>query len=113
MASIMGWDIGGVNIKAARLARGGPARVALEAFELQRAPARLCPTLAGIAAMLESHPDDYHALTMTAALSQFFRTKREGVEFVLEAAEGCFGGARLHLFGTDGAFHSAAEAPPP
>jgi probable H4MPT-linked C1 transfer pathway protein len=110
MASIMGWDIGGVNIKAARLTPGRPARVALEPFELQRAPARLGPTLARIAGTLGSDPDDHHAVTMTAELSQFFRTKREGVEFVVEVAEGCFGSARVHLFGTDGSFHSPAEA---
>ncbi len=110
MASIMGWDIGGVNIKAARLIPGGPPRVALEPFELQRAPRRLGPTLAAIAGALGSDPDDHHAVTMTAELSQFFRTKREGVEFVLDAVEGCFGSARVHVFGTDGAFHLPAAA---
>jgi len=110
MASIMGWDIGGVNIKAARLIPGGPPRVALEPFELQRAPKRLSPTLAATAHSLGSDPDDYHAVTMTAELSQFFRTKREGVEFVLEAVEACFGSARVHVFGTDGTFHRPAAA---
>jgi probable H4MPT-linked C1 transfer pathway protein len=110
MSSIIGWDVGGVNIKAARLAAGAPVRIVLEPFELQRAPDRLAPTLAAIAATLGTAPVDRHAVTMTAELSQFFRTKREGVDFVLCALETVFGADRLHVFGTDGAFHSVDAA---
>jgi hypothetical protein len=110
MSSIIGWDIGGVNLKAVRLVAGAPARVVLEPFELQRAPERLAPILATLAAGLGAESADRHAITMTAELSQLFRTKREGVSFVLRALETTFGAERLHLFGTDGRFHSAAEA---
>ena len=110
MSSIIGWDVGGVNIKAARLAAGTPVRTVSEPFELQRAPDRLAPTLAAIAATLGAAPADRHAVTMTAELSQFFRTKREGVDFVLCALETVFGTDRLHVFGTDGTFHSADAA---
>jgi (4-(4-[2-(gamma-L-glutamylamino)ethyl]phenoxymethyl)furan-2-yl)methanamine synthase len=110
MASIMGWDIGGVNIKAARLTPGERARVALEPFELQRAPAHLSEVLAGVARGLGGDRDDHHAVTMTAELSQFFRTKREGVDFVLNALEASIPSERLHVFGTDGQFHPPAEA---
>lgn len=110
MPSIIGWDVGGVNIKAARVTAGAPVQVVLEPFELQRAPDRLAPTLAAIAATLGTAPADRHAVTMTAELSQFFRTKREGVDFVLCALETVFGADRLHVFGTDGAFHSVDAA---
>jgi len=110
MAGIIGWDIGGVNIKAARLAAGAPMRLALEPFELQRAPDRLAPTLAAVAAGLGGEREDRHAVTMTAELSQFFRTKREGVDFVLRALEAVFDSGLLRVYGTDGRFHTADEA---
>ena len=86
MGSIIGWDIGGVNIKAARLVASDKPRAVLEPFELQRAPARLAPTLKVIAARLEAQPDDTHSVTMTAELSQYFRTKREGDPLGVAAA---------------------------
>jgi probable H4MPT-linked C1 transfer pathway protein len=110
MGSIIGWDIGGVNIKAARLVHGAPPRTVLQPFELQHAPARLGPTLAGVARQLGTEAGDHHAVTMTAELSQYFRTKREGVGFVLQALEAVFGPDRLHLFGTDGRFASPDQA---
>ena len=48
----------------------------------------------GLAAVLReiaSDPADAVAVTMTAELSDAFRTKREGVAFVLDAAEDAFG----------------------
>lgn len=110
MRSIMGWDVGGVNVKAVRLVADAPPRVVVQPFELQRAPARLGPTLAALARALGSEEDDLHAVTMTAELSQFFRTKREGVAFVLDALEGAFGSERLHVIGIDGRFRTAATA---
>jgi hypothetical protein len=109
MPSIIGWDIGGVNIKAARL-EAGAVRVALEPFELQRAPDRLASTLAAIAADLGATGADRHAVTMTAELSQLFRTKREGVDFIVRALATVFPTERLSVFGTDGRFHSASDA---
>jgi len=110
MGSIMGWDVGGVNLKGARLMAGAPPKVALEPFELQRAPACLSSTLAAVAQALGCNAEDHHAVTMTAELSQFFRTKREGVDFVLDAVEACFASDRVHVFGTDGRFRPVAEA---
>lgn len=110
MGSIVGWDIGGVNIKAARLVARALPQTVLEPFELQRAPARLAPMLASIASRLDAQPDDRHAVTMTAELSQYFRTKREGVEFVLDAVETALGGGDVHVFGTDGRFRSADQS---
>jgi probable H4MPT-linked C1 transfer pathway protein len=47
---------------------------------------------------------------MTAELSQMFRTKREGVSFVLDAVEAAFPSASLAVYTTDGRFLSAAAA---
>lgn len=47
---------------------------------------------------------------MTAELSQLFRTKRNGVEFVIAAFESTFPDSAIHLFGVDGAFLPPAAA---
>ena len=110
MSSIIGWDIGGVNIKAARLTAGRGLVTGLEPFELQRAPERLAPTLATVAASLGATGDERHAVTMTAELSQFFRSKRDGVDFVLTALSTVFPSDRVHVFGTDAQFHSVDDS---
>jgi len=78
---IIGWDVGGVNLKAARLVEGALAA-----------------------------PADRHAVTMTAGLSQYFRTKREGVGFVLDAIAAAVPGDAIHVWGTDARFHAPAGA---
>ncbi|MBA3345031.1 MAG: hypothetical protein H0T44_06975 [Gemmatimonadales bacterium] len=111
---VMGWDIGGVNTKAARLelgADGAPViRSRVVAYELQRDPAALVPTLAGLSRDLEREGQGPHAVTMTAELSQMFRTKREGVGFVLDAMEAAFPGQELLVYTVPGRFVEPAEA---
>ena len=89
-SGVLGWDVGGVNTKAARFpARShDPARLrAVSApYELQRNPSALVPTLRRLAKELGATGAEPHAVTMTAELSQLFRTKREGVGFVLEGS---------------------------
>jgi probable H4MPT-linked C1 transfer pathway protein len=104
MSSVLGWDVGGVNVKGA-LVRDGAVRQARTApFELQRAPDRLPLLLRELAAELGAAPHDRHALTMTAELSQLFRTKRDGVSFVLDAAVQAFPAAAIGVYTVDGRF---------
>jgi probable H4MPT-linked C1 transfer pathway protein len=108
----VGWDIGGVNTKAALVSASehGLVRSVSTPYELQRDPGALVPTLRALAAQLGARPGDPHAVTMTAELSQLFRTKREGVAFVLDALETAFPGARLHVYGVSGSFMTPDEA---
>jgi hypothetical protein len=102
--SVVGWDIGGVNTKAARVA-GGKVLIARErAFELQRAPDALAAVLRDVANDCQVDTDNVHAVTMTAELSQMFRTKREGVAFVLDAVEAAFPSAFIRVYAVDGRF---------
>ena len=79
---VIGWDIGGVNTKVARVS-GGVVRAACgRPYELQRDPGALVPLLREVAADVGGDAASAHAVTMTAELSQMFRTKREGVSFV-------------------------------
>ena len=97
MTGVLGWDIGGVNTKVARVIRGRLGAVRSVEYEIQRDPTALAPLLGRLAGELCAEPDDAHALTMTAELSQLFRTKREGVRFVLDGIAAAFGGALVRV----------------
>src|SRR5207302_9137743 len=86
MKGVLGWDIGGVNTKAARVAGSRVVAVRAVPYEIQRDPTALAPLLARLAGELGGKPADAHGATMTAELSQIFRTKRDGVAFVVYAA---------------------------
>ena len=93
---ILGWDIGGVNTKAAALDRGAAGAASYRSRLACRSRssatrAGSCPCCADWPR--RSGPADAHAVTMTAELSQAFRTKREGVGFVLDAVEAAVPGA--------------------
>jgi probable H4MPT-linked C1 transfer pathway protein len=67
----------------------------------------------GLAAVLREiapGPADAVAITMTAELSDAFRTKREGVAFVLDAAEAAFGDRPLSVLTTAGDLISVEAA---
>jgi len=102
--TVIGWDIGGVNIKAARVRGDASLAARNDPFEIQRAPATLAARLHAIAKDLDAESADAHAITMTAELSQFFRTKRDGVSYVLDAVERAFPDARMLAFAADGRF---------
>ena len=109
----LGWDVGGVNTKVARLEddRGG-LTARSRAFELQREPeglVRVLCELAGEVGVSATSAFDC-AVTMTAELSQMFRTKREGVHFVLDAVEKAFPLATVRVFAANGTFALPAEA---
>ena len=107
----LGWDIGGVNTKVALEVKGRIVDTRARALELQRAPETLVDVLRALAAeatgaALADHAalPLRHAVTMTAELSQMFRTKREGVAFVLDAVGAAFPGAAIEVYTVDGRF---------
>jgi probable H4MPT-linked C1 transfer pathway protein len=110
MSATLGWDIGGVNTKVARVNGGAVLAVRSLPFELQRDPGALVQVLRQLAAETGADEGDVHAVTMTAELSQMFRFKRDGVRFVLDAVEAAFPGAIIRVYAVDGRFVSVAEA---
>ena len=104
---VIGWDIGGVNTKGVRWP---DLQVRSVPYEIQRDPDALAPTLRRLAGELDWTPDWPHAVTMTAELSQAFRTKREGVTFVLDSLERAFPAARIAVYAVGGDFLIPAEA---
>ena len=83
---VLGWDVGGANVKAAVVevgANGRTVHTASRPFEIWRDKHALPDVLRALAAGLPAA--ELVAVTMTAELSDVFRTKREGVGFVLDA----------------------------
>jgi probable H4MPT-linked C1 transfer pathway protein len=102
-------DIGGANTKAAWL-DGASLRTVSRPFEVWRDRRALAAVLREVAAAAAAGPVDAVAITMTAELSDAFRTKREGVCFVLDAAEDALGDRPLSVLTTTGELVSTAAA---
>ncbi len=108
---IIGWDVGGANVKAARIEGGNGPRelqVVERALPLWRETKRLPSVLAEAADALGPAPT--MAVTMTAELADCFATKREGVGSVLNAFGDAFPWIEPWVYGTDGAFRLASVA---
>jgi probable H4MPT-linked C1 transfer pathway protein len=71
---------------------------------VQRAPGALAAVLRTMAGVVGAAPGDLHAVTMTAELSQMFRTKRDGVAFVLDAVAAALPAGSARVYTVDGRF---------
>src|SRR4051812_47703070 len=107
MPATLAVDIGGANTKAARR-HGTSLRTVSRPFEVWRDREALAAVLRSVAA--EAGQADAVAITMTAELSDAFRTKREGVTFVLDAAQEALGDRPLSVLTTAGELVSMAAA---
>jgi (4-(4-[2-(gamma-L-glutamylamino)ethyl]phenoxymethyl)furan-2-yl)methanamine synthase len=109
MRPIIGWDVGGANIKAARIDEGRSEPLVFERpLPLWREPHRLPSVLTEAVSSLGAAST--MAVTMTAELADCFATKREGVASVLDAFDTAFPDVQPWIYGTDGAFRPAAVA---
>lgn len=106
-SAVTGWDIGGVNLKAARLSAAG-LQVVQQPFAIWQQRDDLTQALSRLSAQLGPAPRA--AVTITAELSDAFRTKREGITFVLDAIRAALPETELKIFGLDGKFHAPALA---
>jgi (4-(4-[2-(gamma-L-glutamylamino)ethyl]phenoxymethyl)furan-2-yl)methanamine synthase len=108
MRGVIGLDIGGVNTKAVWRA-GDARRTVVRPYDVVHDRRALTSVVRAVAAELAAEPPELVALTMTAELSDAFRTKREGVNFVLDAVEAAVPG-RLLAFAMSGELVSIGEA---
>jgi probable H4MPT-linked C1 transfer pathway protein len=101
-----GLDIGGANIKAARLERaaGRPDawRAASVPLEMWRHPDRLETVLAAVGRQLGFDGVQAVAVTMTAELADVFSSKSEGVLFVCRAVVRAFPELAVHCLSLSG-----------
>ncbi len=112
--TVVGWDIGGVNVKAAWLTyeRGAAqaVRTASCPYEIWRAKERLPDVLQKVLAEVTQTLPQAMAVTMTAELSDAFATKREGVLFVLDSLLATFPGCPAYALSLSGEFVPLAQA---
>src|SRR5215213_8593214 len=108
MPATLAVDIGGANTKAA-WQDGTSLRTVSRPFEIWRDRRALAAVLREVAAEVAAGPAPV-AITMTAELSDAFRTKREGVAFVLDAAEDALGDRPLSVLTTTGELVSMGAA---
>jgi probable H4MPT-linked C1 transfer pathway protein len=96
MPGVIGLDIGGANTKG--VWRDGDAvRTASRPYEVWRDRDALTGVVRAVVGGARRCSAERCALTTTAELSDAFRTKREGVAFVLDAAEAALPGDLLVL----------------
>ena len=113
MTTIVGWDIGGVNVKAAWLVweRGAvkTMRVSSCPFEIWRAKDSLPEALQTVLAQVSDELPRVMAVTMTAELSDVFVTKREGVLYVADTLLATFPHCAAYALDLSGRFAALAE----
>jgi probable H4MPT-linked C1 transfer pathway protein len=102
VATVIGWDIGGVNTKAVLLRQENDCieelRTMVEYFPVWKDPTKLVNVLSLMKKKLVNNIEvDGVGLTMTAELSDAYSTKREGVGHVLECVEEAFAGSPIFV----------------
>ena len=105
----VGWDIGGANLKIARLGEEG-LRTCIIPFEIWRRLDELPQALRAAAQTLWINDRVPMAVTTTAELADVFRTKREGVRRVLALFREAFPHTPTWVFALDGRFLSVEQA---
>ena len=115
MIGLVGWDIGGVNVKASCLVmeegKFRQSRIVSRPFEIWRNKDRLPEVLRKVFndCSLEC-PIQAMSVTMSAELSDVFETKREGVQFILECVKDCFFNIKSYVLNLSGGLVSLKDA---
>src|ERR1700722_7910205 len=104
MASLLGLDIGGANLKAVH--SDGTAR--LRPFALWKQPEQLPAALRDLLDGLPAF--EALAVTMTGELCDCFATKREGVQAILDAVALAAPDKTVHVWNNEGRFTDVATA---
>jgi probable H4MPT-linked C1 transfer pathway protein len=115
MISLVGWDIGGVNVKATCLVmedeKFRQSRVVSRPFEIWRNKSHLPEVLREVFNdCTREFPIQAMSVTMSAELSDVFATKREGVQFVLECVRDCFPDIESYVLNLSGDLTALKEA---
>ena len=116
MVNILGLDIGGANTKAA-FVRTNNGRVeefkaALEYFPFwKRDVDQFCTMLSAVKGKVAGSATlDCVGVTLTAELSDVYRTKREGVNNILDCVSQVFGGTIVMVLDVDASLRSVESA---
>ena len=115
MANVIGLDIGGANTKAVFLStKNGfveELKTATEYFPVWKDPERLSSVLSQLKKRVSGSVKlDCAGVTMTAELSDAYRTKREGVNHILSCITQAFHNVPVFVLDVDATLRSIEEA---
>lgn len=113
MVSVLGYDIGGANTKAALLcteAGKASVRVTSQYFPIWKAPDRLTEVLLSLKIQLGADRLDAVGVTMTAELSDAYQTKRVGVNHILCCVQKAYPNTATYVLNSDAQLISMHEA---
>ncbi len=100
MTSVVGWDLGGANLKLALLEAGRITQVAQVPCPVRQDRGKFDAALEEALAL--SPPSARHAVTMTGELSDVFSDRTEGVAYLVGMMRGATGGDTLFYGGRAG-----------
>lgn len=107
--TVIGWDIGGANLKAAALGADGGLRVFLEPCPLHRGQQELPPAMRRI--LDETGIPHHQVITMTGELADCFPDRAEGVRALVRMAWDLLGDPEgISCYSRDGKWLSPASA---
>jgi probable H4MPT-linked C1 transfer pathway protein len=115
VVNIIGWDIGGANTKAAFIStKNGfikELNTAIEYFPIWKDPEKLSTVLSRIKKRVSGSVNlDCVGVTMTAELSDAYRTKREGVNHILAHVVQVFPVTPVFVLDVEASLRSIEEA---
>jgi probable H4MPT-linked C1 transfer pathway protein len=106
--AILGWDLGGAHLKAARVEDGRLSAVVQIPCPLWRGLENLDAAMTAMLARLGDAPR--HALTMTGEMADLFESREEGVRALVAFSKQKLSGGDLRVFAGRGGFADPAEA---
>src|SRR3972149_2454452 len=115
LVNVVGWDIGGANTKAAFIStKSGFIRelkTAVEYFPVWKDPEKLSTVLSALKERVSGSVKlDCVGVTMTAELSDAYRTKREGVNHILSRVAQVFPVTPIFVLDVEATLRSIEEA---
>lgn len=107
---IIGWDIGGAHVKAARLnSEGVVLAIAQVACPLWRGIGELERSVSTVLAQLAAAQSCPHAITMTGELVDAFTQRRDGVRAIVAAMARLLDQAQLYIYAGPQGLLTAAQ----
>lgn len=100
MTTVVGWDLGGANLKLARIEKGRAVHVAQIPCPIRQDVSKFDQALEE--ALLLCPPQAGHAVTMTGELSDVFSDRAEGVAYLVDMMRTASGGDALFYGGRAG-----------
>jgi probable H4MPT-linked C1 transfer pathway protein len=108
--AVIGWDVGGVHLKAARAEDGRIVAAAQIAAPLRGGLDALVAAFAAAKTRMAATVADRHVVTMTAELADTFISRAEGVQRVAELAARELAGAPVSLYAGPAGWIEPADA---